>query len=114
PEQATASAYNYIFPSDQNYLEIEFDHNAYGGNGADGVALVISDASVPPQTGAFGGPLGYGMKLLKNHYPEVSKDVEGFAGGWLGIGIDEFGNYIREGSEKIVSNSVADNVGVRG
>lgn len=114
PEQATASAYNYIFPSDQNYLEIEFDHDAYGGNGADGVALVISDASVPPQTGAFGGPLGYGMKLLKNHYPEVTKDVEGFAGGWLGIGIDEFGNYIREGSEKIVSNSVADNVGVRG
>lgn len=115
--QATASAYNYIFPSDQNYLEIEFDHYAYGSNrgGGDGIALVISDANVPPKTGAFGGPLGYGMKLKKNHGGEVSGDVEGFAGGWLGIGIDEYGNFYREGGETIPNrNGRPDSVGIRG
>ncbi|WP_104026802.1 DUF6701 domain-containing protein [Vibrio jasicida] len=115
--QATASAYNYIFPSDQNYLEIEFDHYAYGSNrgGGDGIALVISDANVPPKTGAFGGPLGYGMKLKKNHGGEVSSDVEGFAGGWLGIGIDEYGNFYREGGETIPNrNGKPDSVGIRG
>ncbi|HCE4620877.1 TPA: hypothetical protein NGS41_003894 [Vibrio parahaemolyticus] len=112
--QATASAYNYVFPSDQNYLEIEFDHYAYGGNGADGVALVISDASVPPKTGAFGGPLGYGMKLKDYPHSDVTEDTEGFAGGWLGIGIDEYGNFRREGGEQVTRNAVADNVVVRG
>ncbi|MGR5236210.1 DUF6701 domain-containing protein [Vibrio alfacsensis] len=87
-KQATASAYNYLFPSKDNYLEVEFDHYAHSGSGADGVALVLSDANVPPQTGAFGGPLGYGVK----------PNVQGFAGGWIGFGIDEYGNYSREGS----------------
>jgi MSHA biogenesis protein MshQ len=112
--QATASAYNYVFPSDQNYLEIEFDHYAYGGNGADGVALVISDASVPPKTGAFGGPLGYGMKLKNYPNSDVSEDTEGFAGGWIGVGIDEYGNFRREGGEQVTRGSIADNVVVRG
>ncbi|HHX8539897.1 TPA: DUF6701 domain-containing protein [Vibrio diabolicus] len=115
-KQATASAYNYTFPSDENYLEIEFDHYAYGGgyNGGDGMALVISDANVPPKTGAFGGPLGYGMKLYKNHYNEVDHDVEGFAGGWLAIGIDEYGNFNREGGESLWNRSLPNSVAVRG
>lgn len=115
--QATASAYNYIFPSDQNYLEIEFDHYAYSSRsgGGDGIALVISDANVPPKTGAFGGPLGYGMKLKKYHGGEVSSDVEGFAGGWLGIGIDEYGNFYQEGGEtRPNGKGKPDNVGIRG
>ena len=88
-QQATAISYNRIFPSKDNRFVIEFDQYAYGGNGADGIALVLSDASITALPGAYGGPLGYGLR---------SGEV-GFAGGWLGIGIDEYGNYYREGDK---------------
>lgn len=115
--QATASAYNYVFPSAQNYLQVEFEHYAHSGTGGDGIALVLSDAKVPPQTGAFGGPLGYGMKRKINHPEEhLSEDVEGFAGGWLGVGFDEFGNYYRTGGETILQDQTLkpNVVGIRG
>ena len=85
--QSTALTYQTLFPAANNLVEIQFDHYAYGGNGADGIGVVLSDAAITPQPGAFGGPLGYGYK------PGIS----GFAGGWLGVGIDEFGNFSGEG-----------------
>ncbi|PJG58155.1 DUF6701 domain-containing protein [Aeromonas cavernicola] len=88
--QSTSATFQRQFPGANNYLTVEFDQFAYktaGSSGADGMAVVLSDATITPQPGAFGGPLGYGFK------PGIS----GFAGGWLGVGIDEYGNYANEG-----------------
>lgn len=107
--QSTASSYQYLYPALGNKIEVEFDYMAYGGNGADGLAVVFSDAEITPQAGAFGGPLGYGFK--KNS--EAVKP--GFSGGWLGIGLDEYGNYSKEGGSKNYnSNSTKQSVVLRG
>ncbi|NAZ70943.1 DUF6701 domain-containing protein [Vibrio toranzoniae] len=106
-QQSTAASYQYLFPAKNNYVSIEFDHYARPGSGGDGMAIVLSDASVPPGAGAFGGPLGYGLK----------PGIEGFAGGWLGVGIDEYGNFSKEGAvnpPSNIPNDTSDAIVVRG
>lgn len=74
-----------IFPAAGNYISVEFNHYAYDGSatGADGIVVTLSDYSVPAVPGAFGGSLGYAQRT----------GVVGFAGGWVGVALDEYGNY---------------------
>ncbi len=79
-----------IFPAAGNYISVEFQHYAYyydlsqgASGGADGIAVTLSDYSVPAVPGAFGGSLGYAQRT----------GVVGFAAGWIGVALDEYGNY---------------------
>lgn len=83
------------FPSDRG-IAVEFDYAAYGGttfNGSrgDGMTLFLLDGTASSSTvGAPGAGLGYAC---------ISFDVpgpcqrDGVTGGYLGVGIDEFGNF---------------------
>lgn len=90
--QVSGVTFNATVDSQQDF-KIEFTAYAYGGawgaseRQGDGISLVISDASVTPVIGGYGGSLGYA--------PLQSGDVfkPGFTGGWLAIGLDDFGNF---------------------
>jgi hypothetical protein len=58
-------------------LVVKFNYVSWGGTGADGIALFLYDATKDMSGAADGGGLGY---------------CRG-AGGYLGIGLDEFGNF---------------------
>lgn len=100
---STAATVLRLLPAANNKIRVQFKLYAYGGNGADGVALVLSDGAVTPQPGSSGGPLGYGFKT----------GIDGFAGGWLGVGFDEFGNFSAEGGGGSTSRT-PDSIAVRG
>ncbi|HLK98245.1 MAG TPA: Ig-like domain-containing protein, partial [Hymenobacter sp.] len=73
-----------------NGFSISFEFFSYGGTGADGFSVFLVDEAGQPASGvrigASGGSLGYAQKTVAPIAPGVSR-------GYLGIGIDEWGNY---------------------
>ncbi|HEY3809361.1 MAG TPA: PilC/PilY family type IV pilus protein [Steroidobacteraceae bacterium] len=69
------------------------DSGGAGGDGADGMSFYLIDGGVPPANGiwngigSWGGSLGY---TCSNSNPPY----DGLVGAYLGLGIDEFGNFL--------------------
>lgn len=79
-------------------LRFTFTTYAYNGTrfpgygAADGISVFLADGSVSAdRPGAFGGSLGYAQKA--SDFSADVPDVSGVPGGYLGVGLDEFGNY---------------------
>ena len=51
---STIATLQRTFPGSGNRIEVEFDHYAYGGSGADGIAFILSDYAVTPVPGGYG------------------------------------------------------------
>ena len=83
--QAGCAYYSTAFSS-VNGVYISFDFTAWGGSGADGISfLLFNGSTASPIVGAPGGSLGYAQKK--------GPSIPGFTNGYVGIGLDEFGNF---------------------
>jgi len=96
---AILSAFN-PFPLSQG-INITFTTYTFGGdsggtakNGADGITFILTDGTkaTPATTGGNGGAMGYGCS--NNN----AGTYQGIANGYLGLGIDEFGNFLNSGN----------------
>jgi uncharacterized repeat protein (TIGR01451 family) len=92
--------YRHVFPFTSG-LRMTFTAFAYNGTrvpgygAADGISVFFIDGSVgADRPGAFGGSLGYAQKSVD--FDATVPDVPGIPGGYLGVGLDEFGNYAND------------------
>jgi uncharacterized repeat protein (TIGR01451 family) len=88
--QAGYAIYTANIPT-ANGLDITFDYYAYGGNGADGSTFMLIDgAANPTAPGGRGGSLGYAPLVA----PIGGFNEPGIAGGFLAVGLDDYGNFV--------------------
>jgi hypothetical protein len=115
--------YNRALPS-KHGIEVTFSQYQYGGSAADGIAFFLVDGDTNlTETGAYGGSLGY-AQIEAN-----GMTGEGVDGGYLGLGLDAWGNFSAdtegrgdgcEGGDqapahlRIETNRAPDNVALRG
>ncbi len=88
PFQSGYAFLDSVFPSNLGIL-IDFEYktwrsvyDSYGG--ADGFSVFFFDANTPFKVGGYGGSLGYAP---------FEGVATGLAGGYIGIGFDEYGNF---------------------
>ncbi|HXL97203.1 MAG TPA: PilC/PilY family type IV pilus protein [Steroidobacteraceae bacterium] len=63
------------------------DSGGAGGDGADGISFYLMDGGKPAGIGAFGGSLAYTCSNANTPH-------DGLVGGYIGLGIDEYGNFL--------------------
>jgi type IV pilus assembly protein PilY1 len=121
-DQAGAIVSNFSFPLAQYGLQVTFTTETYegdsgGGNsdGADGISFFLQDASIAngvPTLGDWGGSLGYTCSNVNN---STAQGYDGMAGAYLGLGIDEYGNFLNSGDNTSSGYGYVPNrIGLRG
>jgi serralysin len=110
--QSSFSLYSTPVDSTQG-LSITFDFYSYGGTGGDGLSFIVLDggSAIATTAGGFGGSLGYANRN------DGGVITPGIAGGYVGIGFDEFGNFAsdtegRNGAGNLGPDSIAIRGGV--
>ena len=107
--QTDQSGYLYIdipFPSSYG-IKASFEYFSYGGDGADGIVCFLFDAAVPIfHPGGYGGSLGY---VYNTNY-----QAPGLTGAYIGIGLDEYGNFTNAIEGKDGPGFWPNNISIRG
>lgn len=106
--QATYALFDSEIFSVNAQIQIEMEYAFWNGSGADGITFFLVDGGVTADSfspGAYGGSMGYAQKSDGGGIP-------GMPGGYLGIALDNFGNYSnptegRNGGTGFVPNAVA-------
>ncbi len=110
--QATYAYDTNSFASKNATITASFNYVSYAGSGADGITFFLADSSKTFGVGAYGGSLGYAQKTAAGG---GGADINGMNGGYIGLGIDEFGNYANPTEGRIGGPGfIADTVSVRG
>jgi type IV pilus assembly protein PilY1 len=87
---------NFTFPSNQGVnvvfttVTYQGDSGGAGQDGADGIGFFLMDGAKAPNVGAWGGSLAYSCSNSNPPY-------DGLVGAYLGLGMDEYGNFLNEG-----------------
>jgi type IV pilus assembly protein PilY1 len=110
------------YPSNQG-VQVTWTSVTYGGDGnsgtgADGMTFFIADGSAGETTGGLGGSVGYSCSN-GNSDPSglTTQGADGVNGAYLGIGIDEYGNFSNPGdatSTPVNGARAANRISLRG
>jgi type IV pilus assembly protein PilY1 len=97
----------------------EGDSGGGGSDGADGMSFFLQDATYGPDVGAFGGSLAYTCSNVNNNGTLRANGrpigYDGLIGGFIGLGIDEFGNFLNQGDNTASGYGyVPGRIGLRG
>jgi type IV pilus assembly protein PilY1 len=124
---------NFTFPLSSQGIQVTFTTESYAGDsggcggalcgndGADGMSFFLEDATQPPDLGGLGGSLAYSCSNdLGNYDPTLrsnghTRGNDGLVGAYIGVGIDEYGNFLNPGDNTATGPGQQYNrIGLRG
>ena len=85
---------------DITFKTLTYRGDSGGGNsdGADGMSFFLMNGTATPNIGSYGGSLGYTCSNQNNNETEP---YHGMVGAYLGLGIDEYGNFLNGASNTL-------------